>query len=267
MKVSFTKMNGAGNDFILIDNRENELSLSRNQILKLCHRQRGIGADGLIYLCHPRGGGDWAWQFYNADGSDAEMCGNGARCFAKYVKDRFESPETISFETACGIINARVINDLVTVGLTDPSGLVLEETIMTNDGGKMVHSINTGVPHTVLFVSDADKAMVESLGAEIRHHDHFSPSGTNVNFVQILEDGHIHVRTYERGVGETLACGTGVSASAIISGLINDWPSPVKVDVLGGDQLEVGFTRNGKDFTAVQLTGPAEIVYHGEIEV
>ena len=160
-----------------------------------------------------------------------------------------------------------MLDDLVTVDLTDPSGLVLEETIMTNDGGKTVHSINTGVPHTVLYVSDADKAMVESLGAEIRNHGHFSPSGTNVNFVQVLEDGHIHVRTYERGVGETLACGTGVSASAIISGLINDWPSPVKVDVLGGDQLEVNFIRNGKNFTAVQLTGRAEIVYHGEIVV
>ena len=260
-------MNGAGNDFILIDNREDGISLSRDQISKLCHRQRGIGADGLIYLCQPKGAGDWAWQFYNADGSDAEMCGNGARCFARYVKDQFESSETMSFETVCGIIQARVMDDSVTVSLTDPSGLVLDETIATNDGGKTVHSINTGVPHAVLFVDDADKAMVENLGSEIRYHDHFSPVGTNVNFVRILESGHIHVRTYERGVGETLACGTGVSASAIISGLLNNWPSPVKVDVLGGDRLEVSFTRIGNDFTSVHLTGPAEIVYRGEIEI
>lgn len=267
MKVSFTKMNGACNDFILIDNRDAHISLSREQISKLCHRQRGIGADGLIYLCHPKGDGDWSWEFYNADGSDAEMCGNGARCFARYLKAQGHSSDVVSFETACGIINARINGDSVTVKLTDPSGLVLDQVITTSAGELTIHSLNTGVPHAVLFVDDADQAMVEVLGAEIRHHDHFSPNGTNVNFVQILEIAHIRVRTYERGVGETLACGTGVSASGIISALLNDWPSPVKVDVLGGDRLEVNYTHEGNGITAVHLTGPADTVYHGEIEI
>ncbi len=260
-------MNGAGNDFILIDNREAQISLSREQISKLCHRQRGIGADGLIYLCRSQGDGDWAWEFYNADGSDAEMCGNGARCFARYVQSQTDGPNEISFETVCGIVRASIQDEWVTISLTDPHGLILNETITTSSGDKTGHCLNTGVPHAVLFVDDADREMVADLGAEIRHHDYFSPEGTNVNFVQVKTNGHIRVRTYERGVGETLACGTGVCASAMISAKLQGWSSPVSVDVLGGDTLSVSFDRNGDEFTNVLLTGPAEFVYEGTVEV
>ena len=235
VQVAFTKMNGAGNDFLLIDNREAQISLSRGQIAHLCHRQRGIGADGLIYLRIGKEGADWAWEFYNADGSDAEMCGNGARCFAKFIQSTADVGREVRFETACGVIHALVEEEVVTVNLTDPKGLTLNETITTSMGDRIVHSLNTGVPHAVLLVDNADKELVAGLGAEIRHHEHFSPAGTNVNFVQILGAGHIRVRTYERGVGETLACGTGVSASGMISAHLNSWPSPVRVDVLGGD--------------------------------
>ena len=260
-------MNGAGNDFLLIDNREDRVVLSQDQITKLCHRRRGIGADGLIYLRNGKADGDWAWEFYNADGSDADMCGNGARCFARYIERVTGSGHNLSFQTACGIIRAFINDESVTVNLTDPNGLVLNEIISTSTGDKTVHSLNTGVPHAVLFVDDADEAMVADLGAEIRHHDHFSPVGTNVNFVQVLGAGHIRVRTYERGVGETLACGTGVSACGMISANLNNWSSPVKVDVLGGDQLEVGFLREGNCFSAVQLIGPADFVFEGEVEI
>jgi diaminopimelate epimerase len=260
-------MNGAGNDFVLIDNRDGGVSLSREQIIRLCHRQRGIGADGLILLRHAEGDADWAWDFYNADGSDAEMCGNGARCFARYI-DRLDTGHgELSFETACGIIRAKIDGGAVTVNLTNPHSLALNEPIPTTAGEQDVHSINTGVPHTVLFVDDADAAMVENLGAEIRHHDHFAPVGTNVNFVQVLESGHIRVRTYERGVGETLACGTGVCASAMVAARLNDWPSPVKVEVLGGDTLAVAFASGGDEFSQVQLTGPAEIAFEGTVEI
>ena len=267
VQVAFTKMNGAGNDFLLIDNREAQVSLSREQIAHLCHRQRGIGADGLIYLRIGKECADWAWEFYNADGSDAEMCGNGARCFARFIQDTADVGREVSFETVCGVIHAVIKEELVTVNLTDPHGLILNETITTSVGEKTVHSLNTGVPHAVLFVENADKELVAGLGAEIRHHDHFSPDGTNVNFVQILEEGHIRVRTYERGVGETLACGTGVSASGMISAHLNNWPSPVRVDVLGGDQLGVGFSQEGDVFSSVQLTGPAEFVFTGNVEI
>jgi diaminopimelate epimerase len=267
VQVAFTKMNGAGNDFLLIDNREEQMSLSREQIVKLCHRQRGVGADGLICLRNGKKDADWAWDFYNADGSDAEMCGNGARCFARFIRSKTDVGRGLSFETVCGVIHAVVEEEVVTVNLTDPKELALNETITTSMGDKIVHSLNTGVPHAVLLVDNADKELVAGLGAEIRHHDHFSPGGTNVNFVQVLGVGHIRVRTYERGVGETLACGTGVSASGMISAHLNSWPSPVRVDVLGGDQLVVGFSLEDDVFSSVQLTGPAEFVFTGNVEI
>jgi diaminopimelate epimerase len=267
VQIQFTKMNGAGNDFVLIDNRDGSATLSREQIAKLCHRQRGIGADGLILLRNAEGEGDWAWDFYNADGSDAEMCGNGARCFASYIQHTIGGNGELSFETACGLIRATIGDTAVTVCLTDPNGLALNETITTSEGEQSLHSLNTGVPHAVLFVDDADAAMVDNLGSEIRHHDHFAPAGTNVNFVQILSPGKIRVRTYERGVGETLACGTGVCASAILTAQLNDWPADVQVQVLGGDTLGVAFDTDGENFSQVQLTGPAQFVFEGTVAV
>ena len=267
MHIQFTKMNGAGNDFVLIDNRDEQISLSREQIARVCHRQRGVGADGLMLLKKAEGEGDWAWDFFNADGSDAEMCGNGARCFASYIQHTIGGEGTLSFETVCGLIHAEVGDTDVTVNLTAPQGLALNETIQTSDGEKTVHSLNTGVPHAVLFVDEADAAMVSSLGEEIRFHEHFAPAGTNVNFVQVHSEGHIRVRTYERGVGETLACGTGVSASAMITAHLNGWASPVAVDVLGGDTLGVAFDAKDGVFSNVHLTGPAVFVFEGTIAV
>ena len=267
VQVQFTKMNGAGNDFVVIDNRNDYVSLSSDQIMQLCHRQRGVGADGLILFRKSESEADWAWDFYNADGSDAEMCGNGARCFARYIERMTGGGSELSFQTNCGIIRANINGELITVNLTDPQCLAMNETISTSVGEISVHSLNTGVPHAVLIVDDADQAMVENLGGEIRHHDHFAPAGTNVNFVQILGPGFIHVRTFERGVGETLACGTGVAASGMIAAHLNDWLSPVKVNVLGGDTLSVSFKRIGDKFSNVLLAGPADFVYEGTVEV
>ena len=260
-------MNGAGNDFVVIDNRDDHVSLSPDQIAQLCHRQRGVGADGLILFRKSESEADWAWDFYNADGSDAEMCGNGARCFARYIERMTESGNELSFQTNCGIIRANINGESVAINLTDPQCLAMNEAISTSVGEILVHSLNTGVPQAVLIVDNADQAMVEDLGSEIRYHDHFAPAGTNVNFVQILEMGHIRVRTFERGVGETLACGTGVAASGMIAAHLNDWLSPVKVNVLGGDTLSVAFERIGDEFSNVLLTGPAEFVYEGTVEV
>ena len=260
-------MNGAGNDFIVIDNRDDHVSFSPEQIAQLCHRQRGVGADGLILLCESDGETDWAWDFYNADGSNAEMCGNGARCFARYIKRTTGGGNMPDFQTDCGIIHANINGESVTVNLTAPQDLVINQQIPTSIGEIPVHFLDTGVPHAVLVVDNADQAMVEELGSEIRNHDHFAPAGTNVNFVQILEPGHIRIRTFERGVGETLACGTGVTAGGLIAAHMNDWPSPVNVDVLGGDTLSVAFEWMGDEFTNVLLTGPAEFVYEGSVEV
>jgi diaminopimelate epimerase len=269
MLVEFTKMNGAGNDFVLIDDRAQKVQISRDQVVRVCDRRRGVGADGLILLVPSKSGkADWAWGFYNSDGSLAEMCGNGARCFARFVRKKTGLARDFTFETEAGIISARFHDELVTVNLTAPTGLRLDEKIALHDGPKFVHSVNTGVPHAVLFVTDADKAMVLQLGPEIRHHTHFSPKGTNVNFVQVLGPNHIRVRTFERGVeGETLACGTGVTASALISARVHRFVSPVKVLVQGGDELEVSFHEANGNFSDVRLTGPADFAFDGTINI
>jgi diaminopimelate epimerase len=214
------------------------------------------------------GTADWAWEFFNSDGSEAEMCGNGARCFARFVQRTTGSDGAFTFETTAGVIGAQFTGDRVTVDLTTPVDLHLDEEVPLEGGPTRIHSLNTGVPHAVTFVEDADQAMVSSLGREIREHDHFAPRGTNVNFVQVLEPGAIRVRTYERGVeGETLACGTGVTASALISARLNQYASPIRVTVQGGGQLEVSFEDGGDSFSEVRLTGPADFVFDGEIEI
>jgi diaminopimelate epimerase len=269
MIVEFTKMNGAGNDFVLIDNREQKLRLTRDQIMRLCNRQRGIGADGLFLLVpNSAGTAEWAWEFYNSDGSTADMCGNGARCFARFISRKTGATGRTTFQTGAGLITGTFNGERVTVNLTQPKDLKLNEWISLGSGKLEAHSLNTGVPHAVLFVPDADKAMVQHLGAEIRHHTHFSPKGTNVNFVQILGPNSIRVRTYERGVeGETLACGTGVSAAALVASCVHGFTSPVTVQVQGGDLLEVSFTQSGNEFSDVRLTGPADFSFEGKIEI
>src|ERR1043165_8232906 len=220
MLLEFTKMNGAGNDFVLIDNRNRNIKLSPEQVVRICHRQRGVGADGLFLLVPSASGkADWAWEFYNSDGSTADMCGNGARCFARFIQWKAAANGQTTFETGAGIIAATFQGERVTVNLTKPKELVMSQKVALMDGTLFIaHSINTGVPYAVIFVEDADKAMVQAWGEEVRHHKQFAPKGTNVNFVQVLGPNFIRVRTYERGVeGDTLACGTGVTASALIS--------------------------------------------------
>ena len=214
------------------------------------------------------GKADSAWDFYNSDGSTGEMCGNGARCFARFVEKVTGHHRDFTFETEAGVITASFQGERVTASLTPPHDLVLNERVKFSVGLQTIHSINTGVPHVVFFVVDADRAMVQQLGPEIRHHPHFGPKGTNVNFVQRLGPSHIRVRTYERGVeGETLACGTGVTASALIAARMDGFSSPVKVRVQGGEELEVSFKDDHGEFTDVRLSGPAEFVFEGRIEI
>jgi len=262
-------MNGAGNDFILLDNRAGKIKLSREQVAFLCHRQRGIGADGLILLERCTSGrADWAWDFYNSDGSTAEMCGNGSRCFARFIQKVAGVQGEFTFETIGGIVRAALQGERVTIHLMQPKDLRLEEKLTLNSGTQVVHSFTVGNPHTVVYVEDADKAMVQEMGREIRRHPHFAPAGINVNFVQKLAPGRIRVRTYERGVeGETLACGTGVTTAALITAKLHQFPSPVQAQVQNGDVLEIGFAEKNGTFTDVTLTGPAKFVFEGRIEI
>ena len=269
MVLDFTKMNGAGNDFVLMDNRERKIALSRDQIIRLCDRHCGVGADGVLLLLPcASGNADWAWQFYNSDGSTGEMCGNGARCFSRFVQRLLGLKGGFTFETEAGVITASFQGELVTVNLTPPGPPRLKQQVALSTGTETIHSINTGVPHAVVFVSDADRVMLQQVGPEIRRHPHFGPKGTNVNFVQRLGPNRIRVRTFERGVeGETLACGTGVTAAALVAARLHGFTSPVKVQVQSGGQLQVSFKDEHGEFSEVRLTGPAEFVFTGRIEL
>jgi diaminopimelate epimerase len=270
MKVRFIKMSGAGNDFVMLDNRDGSVSLDGSQIAHLCDRHFGIGADGVLAVEPPvTAAARYRMRYYNADGGEAEMCGNGARCFARFV--RILDPaigDELAFDTIPGVVRARFSGDDVTVQLTPPTGLQLNRPLHLHSGDATAHHCNTGVPHAVLFLEDVDRFDVHNTGAEIRFHADFEPRGTNVNFVQRTGPNALRVRTYERGVeAETLACGTGVTASAIVAHLGLGVGLPMEVRVQGGDTLTVNFTRDGDRLTDVTLTGPADVVFSGEIEL
>ncbi len=261
-------MNGAGNDFILFDNRTGDIDLDRNQIAQLCDRHRGIGADGILLLENPTNRADFRMRYFNADGGEAEMCGNGARCFARFANKVDGQKAKISFETPAGIISAELKGDLVTLRMTEPTDLQLHVDLSTPGETKTVHFINSGVPHVVIPVAKIDDADVRRDGAAIRHHKMFSPNGTNVNFIEKRGPNKIAIRTYERGVeDETLACGTGIVASALIFAASEKSSSPITVLARGGDELQVGFEKRGEQFRNVTLTGPAEFVFEGAIDL
>jgi diaminopimelate epimerase len=262
-------MNGAGNDFVLLDNRDLSLDLSGEQIAHLCDRHRGVGADGLLAIEPAQGDGDFRMRYYNADGGEAEMCGNGARCFARFA-DRVASRggQTLSFETIAGIVGARFLGDDVEITLSEPFDLQVGTSLDVNGKRHSVHSVNTGVPHAVLVVDDIEKVDIRGEGAALRHHEHFQPAGTNVNFQLVLGADKIAIRTYERGFeDETLACGTGMVANAIIHNQLTGAEPPIRVQVRGGETLTVAWQREGDTYKNVTLTGPAEFVFEGEINV
>lgn len=269
--VKFQKMNGAGNDFVMFDNRDGSLQLSAKEIARICDRHRGIGADGILLVEKAESTAtpvDFRMRYYNSDGGEAEMCGNGARCFARFAHQISECAPMLKFQTIAGLIEARISGELVTLTMSAPHDLRLNRDLRVGDEMGRIHSINTGVPHAVEFVDHLERIDVKTRGGQLRFHDAFQPRGTNVNFVKKLSDHVIVVRTYERGVeGETLACGTGVVASALLHALVHGVSSPIAVEVRGGDTLEVGFQRNGEHFENVTLTGPADFVFDGEIEI
>src|SRR5437764_258329 len=266
--LRFTKMNGAGNDFVLIDNRAGEVHLDRGQIARLCDRHRGIGADGILLLEEAANGADFRMRYYNRDGGEAEMCGNGARCFARFASKVAGAGEQISFQTPAGIIAAELHGELVTLRMSEPKDLRLSTELEVGGKKEIVHFINTGVPHAVVPVSQVGDVDVRSRGEKIRRHKMFSPKGANANFIEKRGARKIAVRTYERGVeDETLACGTGVVAAALIFAATENFHGPIGVLVRGGNELKVGFDKIDNQVRNVTLTGPAEFVFEGTIEV
>lgn len=267
-KLHFTKMNGAGNDFVLLDNRAGDLRLDGPQITRLCDRHRGIGADGVLVLEPATNGADYRMRYYNADGGEAEMCGNGARCFARFT-NRVAGPlEKLSFETPAGVIAAALHGEDVTLEMSEPKDMRLDLEIEASGQTVRCHYIDSGVPHVVVSVSDISLVNVRELGSAIRHHSEFAPRGANVNFLERGGDAQIAIRTYERGVeDETLACGTGVVASALLFAATENVEGPIRVLVKGGDELTVNFSRQGERFSRVTLSGPADFVFEGTVEL
>ncbi|MEM1158537.1 MAG: diaminopimelate epimerase [Verrucomicrobiota bacterium] len=272
MRIKFWKMSGAGNDFVCIDNRFGKIKLTRRQREHLCHRQFGIGADGLLLIETPKKGQsvDYIMRYYNADGGEAEMCGNGARCFARFVQKTTRTrKKKITFLTPAGVVGAQFFGEQVRVDLTPVEGGKLRIPVQGSFGKLTVHYADTGVPHVVVPVRNAEKTDVFALGRELRNHKAFAPRGANVNFFEVLKPNSIRVRTYERGVeDETLACGTGVAASAWVTYHLKGFTSPVSVRVQGGPTLKVYFNVTDEgEVTDLQLHGPATFVYQGEIDV
>jgi diaminopimelate epimerase len=268
-KIPFHKMQGSGNDFILIDGRKGSLKGTnlKNLAVTVCHRHYSVGADGLIVIL-PSKKADFKWRFFNADGSEAAMCGNGSRCAARFAQLRKIAGKDMTFETLAGIIHAQVRNDTVKVQLTGASGLRMNIAIPLDSGLRMGHFIDTGVPHLVYLSKDLGREDVERIGRTTRYHELFKPAGTNVNFIQILGRHRLMIRTYERGVeGETLACGTGSVAAALVAGALGAVFSPVEVVTGGGEKLTISYERSGDGFSGIRLEGGAAVICEGNLYI
>ncbi len=284
-KIPFMKFSGAGNDFIVVDNRTRVMDPGKMSafVASVCTRHLSVGADGLIFIeKSPKA--HFRWRFYNNDGREADFCGNGARCVARFAYLKRVAPKKMRFEGAAGMVEAMVDGERVTVHVPDPTGLRLNirldiqphrrrkadlaapsspgQTGMALEG----HAITTGVPHFVYFVHDTSTAEVIGLGRQIRRHAAFKPAGTNVDFVEVVDQHTIRIRTYERGVeNETLACGSGAIAAALIAAVVHKVESPVTVVPLSRSPLAVSFRMDGPRLTDITLTGEARAVYEGSM--
>ena len=265
--INFFKMSGSGNDFILVDNRDGSIGGSNIQDLvrKVCRRKMSVGADGFIIL-QGSAHADFAWKFFNADGSEAEMCGNGGRCAARFAYLMGIAGKEMSFETLAGVIRAQVLGERVKLEMTIPKDMDLDQTLLIDGERHAISFIDTGVPHVVKLVEKTDSCDVVHLGRMIRHHEMYKPAGANANFASIGDESSMTVRTYERGVeDETLACGTGAVASVLVAyskGLVS---SPVAVITKGGGILTIHFEPNNTGFQDVFLEGDARVIYEGRL--
>jgi len=264
-ELPFVKMSGSGNDFILVDNRSRALDESdlTGFIAAICRRRLSVGADGVI-LIEASETADFRWRFFNADGSSAEMCGNGARCAARFACLSEICGPQVRFETGAGVVEAQVDGVRVKVKMTDPRDLRLDIPIPLASGSLIGCSINTGVPHVVVLGAGVEDLDVAGRGREIRFHTQFAPAGINVDFICPELPGAIAIRTYERGVeAETLACGTGAVAGALVAACKLGLASPVRVRTRSGEYLTVYFEGNGGRFCEVYQEGEARLIYRG----
>ena len=268
MDIPFTKMVGAGNDFVVVDNRSGIIPEGpgrRDLFAAWCHRRFGIGADGVL-LVEPDDSLDFSMRYYNADGGEAEMCGNGGRCIARFAHLTGIAAKEMTFRSAAGHHTASILGSDVKLGMTDPTDLELRVSLPLAGGEREVHLINTGVPHVVEFVDDVTQTPVVELGREIRYHERFAPAGTNANFITPVDRHTFRIRTYERGVeDETLACGTGTTGAAIVGAILGHFDPPVTGITQSGLKLTIHFEMNENDVHSVYLEGNADIAFAGTV--
>jgi diaminopimelate epimerase len=266
--LEFSKMTGAGNDFVVLDNRRGAIKRNPAQAARrFCDRKFSVGADGLILLEKSKRA-DIRMRIFNPDGSEAEMCGNGVRCLAKFAVERRITSPALSIETPAGIIRARVKGGTVKARLADPKDLRLDFDLALNGHKERVSYVDTGVPHAVVWTRTLGHLEVRRVGRIIRFHPHFSPRGANVNFVSPRGKNAIEVRTYERGVeDETLACGTGSTAAALVAAAVKGLRSPVLVHTKGGEILKVYFSKKGERFSEVHLEGAVRTTFEGRVRL
>jgi len=267
--VEFWKMSGSGNDFILIDNRDGQVKNEEMGFFveRVCRRRESVGADGVIFIADSNEY-DFVWRFFNLDGGEVEMCGNGSRCVARFAYMTGIAGSRMTFGTLAGPVSAEVRGRVVKVLIPPPKDITMDLDIEHKKGWRDVNFINTSVPHVVIRVEDISNHPVKEQGRAIRYHPCFRPEGTNVNFM--MKSGHnlIDIRTYERGVeDETLACGTGAVACAMTAALKGEVTSPVKTRTLGGDTLTIYFKKrdDASGFDEVWLEGNTTVVYKARL--
>lgn len=269
MRVRFTKMQGAGNDFVVLDATRSPLALTTAQLRRLGDRRFGVGADQILVVEPARSAGvDFGYRIFNgADGAEVEQCGNGARCFVRFVLDKkLAGTSPLRVETMGGLLELHALADgRVTVDMGAPSGFAVE-TLDVGGTAVDLALLSMGNPHAVQFVTDVDAAPVEFQGPLIERHARF-PAGVNAGFVQIVDRGHVRLRVHERGAGETLACGTGACAAVVTGILLGRLDERVEVQARGG-ALTIEWPDHAADPAShVRMTGPAETVFEGEIEL
>ncbi len=276
MRVCFTKMHGLGNDFVVIDTIAQPIKLTAERVRFLADRRRGVGCDQVLLVGRPKSAGlDFGYRIFNADGGEVEQCGNGARCFARFVRDKqLTDKDEIAVETAAGVIRPRLEADgsvSVNMGkpLFDPPDIpflaperALDYSFRVRGEVLSIGAVSIGNPHAVVRVGEAESAPVTSLGSVITVHERF-PRDVNVGFMEVVGRNHIRLRVFERGVGETLACGTGACAAVCVGRRWSLLDETVAVDLPGG-RLEIRW--DGQE-GAVWMTGPAEAVFEGEIDL
>ena len=272
------KLSGSGNDFILIDNRAGIVkpAWAGRLAAKVCAHRLSVGGDGLILIERSRRA-HFRWRLYNADGSEAEFSGNGARCAARFAFVRRIAPKRMRFETLAGLVeaemvpgradqNAKAQPTAVKVRFPDPTGLRLNLRVNVGGVEREAHFIDTGVPHCIYFVDDPESMDLMAIGRPTRYHELFQPAGTNVNFIKVLDPHRIRIRTYERGVeDETLACGTGSIASALVASLVAKVESPITMIPESGLELTVYFGLRDGQFSEIHLQGDARTIHEGHI--